>query len=74
MPRSRRSAFVAEVKTICERWQLAECLETARQSEPFDPDIYGDDDPEDVEVHRQEDVRRSAQDLLFGRTGEGMAA
>jgi len=30
-------AFVAEIKTIFEPWKLAEHLETARQSEPFDP-------------------------------------
>ena len=33
-------AFVAEIKTIFEPWQLAEYLEMARQSEPFDPSIY----------------------------------
>jgi hypothetical protein len=30
-------AFVAEIKRIFEPWQLAECLEKARQTEPFDP-------------------------------------
>src|SRR5262245_33741894 len=59
-------AFVAEIKTIFERWQLAEELERARRSEPFDPDLYDeDDDPEDIETHRQEDIRRSAIDLLL---------
>src|SRR4051812_3163770 len=47
--------FVAEIKTIFEPWQLAEFLETARHSEPFDPGIYEDEDPEDIEMHRQED-------------------
>ena len=28
---------MAEIKTIFEPWKLAEHLETARQSEPFDP-------------------------------------
>jgi hypothetical protein len=57
--------FVAEVKTIFERWQLAEYLETARQTKPFDPGIYEGEDPEDVEMYRQENVRRSANDLLL---------
>lgn len=29
-------AFVAEIKTVFEPWQLAVYLETARQTEPFD--------------------------------------
>ncbi len=57
-------AFVAEIKRIFEPWQLAECLETARQTEPFDPGIYEDADPEDIEMERQADLRRSAADLL----------
>ena len=35
--RAEIPAFVAEIKTIFEPWQLAEYLEAARQSEPFDP-------------------------------------
>ncbi|MFI5459346.1 MAG: hypothetical protein ACHRXM_28305 [Isosphaerales bacterium] len=35
-------AFVAEIKTIFEPWKLAEPLETARQSEPFDPSHQSD--------------------------------
>ncbi len=69
--RAEIPAFVAEVKTIFERWQLAECLETARQSGPFDADIDVDDDPEDIEMHRQEDVRRSARDLLLVEQAKG---
>src|SRR5689334_14858546 len=57
-------AFVAEIKRIFEPWQLAECLETARQTEPFDPGIYEDDDPEFIEMERRDDLRRSAADLL----------
>lgn len=30
-------AFVTEIKTIFEPWQLADYLEAARQTEPFDP-------------------------------------
>ena len=33
-------AFVAEIKTIFERWQLAQYLETARETEPFDPSLF----------------------------------
>ncbi len=64
-------AFAAEVKTIFERWQLAEYLEIARQTEPFDSGIYEDEDPEDIEMHRQENVRRSAQDLLLVEQAKG---
>src|SRR5215218_8674680 len=69
--RAEIPAFAAEVKTIFERWQLAEYLETARQSEPFDPGIYEDEDPEDIEMHRQENVRCSAQDLLLVERARG---
>lgn len=59
-------AFVAEIKRIFERWQLAEYLEKARHSEPFDPSLYeDDDDPEEMEMDRQDDIRRSARDLLL---------
>ena len=43
-------AFVAEIKRIFEPWQLAECLDNARQTEPFDPSIYENDDPEIIEM------------------------
>ena len=58
-------AFVAEIKRIFEPWQLAEYLEKAQQTEPFDPSIYEDEDPEDIEMERQADLRRSAADLLL---------
>jgi hypothetical protein len=57
-------AFVAEIKRLFEPWQLAECLEKARQMEPFHPSIYEDADPEDIEMERQADLRRCAADLL----------
>jgi hypothetical protein len=64
--RAEVPAFAAEIKTIFERWQLAEFLETARQTEPFDPSIYDEEeDPEVVEMERQENIRRSANDLLL---------
>lgn len=63
--RAEIPAFVAEIRTIFEPWQLAEYLETARQSEPFDPDDYEDEEPEVVEMERQANLRRSAADLLL---------
>jgi hypothetical protein len=58
--------FVAEIKAIFETWQLAQYLEIARQSDPFDASLYDEDvDPEDVEMDRQEDIARSARDLLL---------
>ena len=65
-------AFAAEVKTIFEPWQLAEYLETARQTEPFDPSLYDEEeDPEVVEDERREDIRRSARDLLLVEQAKG---
>lgn len=58
-------AFVAEIKTIFERWQLAEYLATARQSEPFDPSVYEDEGEEVVETERRLELRRSAANLLL---------
>jgi len=55
--------FVAEINTIFERWQLAEYLEIARQTEPFDPSVY--DDAEETEMERQSELRQSAADLLL---------
>ncbi len=61
--RMEMPVFVAEIKTIFERWQLAEYLETARQTEPFNPDDY--DDAEEAEMERKSELRRSAADLLL---------
>src|ERR1700719_2235063 len=61
--RAEIPAFVAEVKRIFERWQLAEYLETARQTELFDPEDY--DDPDEAELERQLELLRSAADLLL---------
>jgi len=55
--------FVAEIKSIFERWQLAEYLEVARQTEKFDPSLY--DDPEEAELEGKSELRRSAADLLL---------
>jgi hypothetical protein len=48
--RAEIPAFVGEIKTIFEPWQLADHLETARQTEPFDPSLS---------VHRSYPVRRA---------------
>jgi hypothetical protein len=44
---------------------LAEHLETARLSEPFDPSDCEDEDAEIVELERQSEIHRSATDLLL---------
>jgi len=63
--RAEIPAFVAEIKMIFESWQIAQCLETARQSEPFDSSICDEDeDPEVIELERKTEIRRSADDLL----------
>lgn len=61
--RAEIPAFVAEIKSIFERWQLAEYLEIARQTERFDPSIY--DDQEEAEMERQFELRKSAAELLL---------
>ena len=61
--RAEIPAFVAEIKKIFEPYQLAEYLEAARRTEPFDPTIY--DDEEEAEDERQADLSRSANDLLL---------
>jgi hypothetical protein len=61
--RAEIPAFASEIKAIFEPYQLAEYLETARQTEAFDPTVY--DDEEDAELERQDNVRRSAADLLL---------
>jgi len=68
--RAEIPAFVAEIKTIFEPWQLTEHLETARQSEPFDPSDYEDEDAETVEWERQSEIHRSATDLLLVERAE----
>lgn len=66
--RAEIPAFVAEIQQIFERWQLAQYLETARESEPFDPKLFEGDDEysaEDIEIMRKDDVRQCARDLLL---------
>jgi len=53
-------AFVARIQTLFEGWQLAAYLETAKESEPFDPALFeGDDEysPEEIEDNRKQDIR-----------------
>ncbi len=66
--RAEIPAFVAEIKSIFERWQLAAYLEVAKQSEPFDPSLFDEDDEtdaEDVEDMRKNDLRQCTRDLLL---------
>jgi hypothetical protein len=63
--------FAAEVRAIFEPWQLAEYLETARHSEPFDAGLYEGEPPQVVEAERQADIRRCAADLLVVERARG---
>ena len=65
--RAELPAFVAEIKTIFEPWQLSEYLEKAAWTEPFDPSIYGEEgeDPAFIEMERQDNMRRVANEILF---------
>jgi hypothetical protein len=70
-------AFVSTIKTTFEPWQLAEYLETARKTEPFDPDLFvprqheelGEEviefDAEEIEDMRKDDIRQCTRDLLL---------
>jgi hypothetical protein len=70
-------AFVAKIKTIFEPWQLAQYLETARETEPFDPELFeprqdpvlGEEEIEfnakEVEDMRKDDIRQCTRDLLL---------
>lgn len=68
--RAEIPAFVAEIKSIFERWQLAQYLETALETEPFDPVLFDDADEDEysaevVEEMRKDDIRRCTRDLLL---------
>jgi hypothetical protein len=75
--RAEIPAFVGEIKSIFERWQLAQYLEKARQTEPFDPSLFeprsdpelGEEeiefDAEEVEDMRRDDIRQCTRDLLL---------
>jgi hypothetical protein len=67
--RAELPAFVAEIKKIFEPWQIAEYLEKAGWTEPFDPSLYDEDDedydPEEMEMERRDNVRRVAREMLL---------
>ena len=65
--RAEIPAFVAEIKTIFEQWQIAEYLEKAGWTEPFDPSIYEEEgeDPEFIEMERKDNLRRVANEILM---------
>ena len=67
--RAEIPAFVAEIKKIFEPWQIAEYLEKAGWTEPFDPNLYGEEDddydPEDIEMERKDNIRRVASEILL---------
>jgi hypothetical protein len=66
--RAELPAFVAEIKKIFEPWQIAEYLEKAGWTEPFDPCLGEDDedyDPEEIEMERKDNIRRVAKEMLL---------
>lgn len=75
--RAEIPAFVTRIKAIFEPWQLAQYLETARETEPFDPALFeprqhpvlGEEqiefDAEEVEDMRKYDIRQCTRDLLL---------
>jgi len=66
--RAEIPAFVAKIKENFERWQLAQYLENALETEPFDPSLFDGDDEttaEEVEDMRRDDIRQCTRDLLL---------
>lgn len=75
--RAEIPAFVAKIKSIFEQWQLAQYLETARETEPFDPSLFEprdhpilgkeeiEFDAEEIEDMRKDDIRQCTRDLLL---------
>ena len=66
--RAEIPAFVGKIKGLFEPWQLAQYLEAARETEPFDPSLFDGDDettPEEVEDMKRDDIRRCTRDLLL---------
>lgn len=66
--RAEIPAFVTEIKTIFERWQLADYLARARHSEPFDPSVFEDEDS--AKFENQLDIGQSAAELLLVKRAE----
>ena len=75
--RAEIPSFVARIKAIFAQWQLAEYLERARGSEPFDPELFEprqhsipdeeeiEFDAEEIEDMRKDDIRQCTRDLLL---------
>ena len=63
--RAEIPAFVAEIKTIFEPWQIADYLDRAHQTEPFEESLYEGEDPEVIEEANQEDIRYCTRELLL---------
>lgn len=66
--RAELPAFVAEIKSLFETWQLSDYLEKAGWTEPFDPSLYEEDelaDPEFLEMERKNNLSKVASELLL---------
>ena len=63
--RGELPAFVAEIKRLFEPWQLADYLERAHQSEPFDESLYEGESSEAIEEAKRENIRDCTRDLLL---------
>lgn len=66
--RAEIPAFVARIRQMFEQWQLAQYLETAKMTEPFDPSLFEEDDEfdaEEIESMRKDDIRQCTRDLLL---------
>lgn len=72
--RAEIPAFVAGIKSIFEQWQLAQYLEIARATDPFDARLFEDQaefDAEEIQDMRQDDIRRCTRDLLLVEQARG---
>ena len=65
--RAELPAFVAEIKSIFKPWQIAEHLEKAGWTEPFDASIYEEEgeDAKFIEMERKDNIRRVAKEMLL---------
>ena len=66
--RAEIPSFVAKIKEIFERWELAQYLAIARETKPFEPSLFdGDDetDAEEVEDMRRDNIRQCTRDVLL---------
>lgn len=64
--REELPAFVKEIRTIFEPWQLTQYLTKARQTDPRDDSLVElDEDSEDLEMERLHEIQGAANDLLL---------